>query len=53
MAFACLASLAIFAGGLAAWSTIMWYKGSRGPRDRKKVRKAVKKEPKEALEQLA
>lgn len=53
MTFACLASLAIFASGLAAWSTVMWYKG-RGPRDRKRVKKLAEEKPKEALaEQLA
>ena len=53
VAFACLGGLAVFAGGLAAWSTIIWYKG-RGPQDRKRVRKVVEIEAKEALvEQLA
>ncbi len=54
MALACLASLGIFAGGLAAWSAIVWYKG-RGPRERKRAKKVVVEgEPKEALaEQLA
>ncbi len=55
MAFACLASLGIFAGGLATWSAIMWYKG-RGPRERRRVRKIAveEEEHKEALtEQLA
>jgi hypothetical protein len=45
MAFACLANLAIFAGGLVALSTLSWYKG-RGPQERKRVRKVV-------VEQLA
>jgi len=50
---ACLAGLA-YAGGLATWSTIRWYK-SRGPRDKKRVRKvAEEQEYNEALaEQLA
>ena len=42
MAFACLASVAIFAGGLVALSALSWYKG-RGPQDRKKVREILKK----------
>jgi hypothetical protein len=51
MALACLASLGIFAGGLAAWSAIMWYKG-RGPRERKRVKKVVVEEgSKETLEE--
>jgi hypothetical protein len=54
MALACLASLGIFSGGLAAWSAIMWYKG-KGPRERKRVKKvAVEEEHKETFaEQLA
>lgn len=53
MAFVCLASLSIFAGGLPAWSAIMWYKG-RGPRDRKRVGKLEKRDSREEpLEQLA
>jgi hypothetical protein len=54
MAFACLASLAIFAGGLVALSTLSWYKG-RGPQDRKQARKVVEQDTKEEalVEQLA
>jgi len=48
--FACLASLALFAGGLVALS---WYK-SRRPEHRKQLRKVVKQDVKEAVaEQLA
>lgn len=51
MALACLASLGIFAGGLAAWSVITWYKG-RGPGERRQVKKVVvEEETKEALEE--
>jgi hypothetical protein len=50
MAFACLASLAVFAGGLVALS---WYK-SRRPEHRRRVRKVVEQDVKEApVEQLA
>lgn len=52
MAYACLAGLALSADGLAAWSAIMYYKG-RGPRDRKRVRKAAEQEPKEATVETA
>jgi hypothetical protein len=53
MALACLASIGIFAGGLAAWSAIRQYK-SRGPRKKKQVKTVVEEEPKEILaEQLA
>ena len=53
MAFACLAGLGVLAGGLAAWSAVTWYKG-RGPRNRKRVKRVVQEEAKEALvEQLA
>ena len=52
MTLACLASIGIFAGGLAAWSAVRRYK-SRGPRKKKQV-KTVEEEPKEILaEQLA
>ncbi len=49
-----LAGAAAFAGGLATWSMVNWYKG-RGSRDKKRVRKvAEKQEYNEALaEQLA
>jgi hypothetical protein len=51
--FACLVGLA-FAGGLAAWSTINWYKG-RESRNKKRIRKvAEEQEYNEAIaEQLA
>jgi hypothetical protein len=51
MAFACLASLAVFAGGLVALS---WYK-SRRPEHRSRVRKVVDQDVKEEapVEQLA
>ena len=53
MAFACLAGLGIFAGGLVAMSALSWYKG-RGPRERKRARNVAEQESKEALvEQLA
>jgi len=53
MTIACLAGLA-FAGELAAWSTIMWYK-NKGPKEKKRIKRAVaEEEPNEALvEQLA
>jgi len=38
MTFACLAGVAAFGGGLAAWSMIRRYK-DRGSRDKKRVRK--------------
>jgi cation transport regulator ChaB len=51
MALACLAGLGIFAGGLAAWSAIMWYK-DKGHREREPAME--EEEHKEALaEQLA
>jgi len=51
MTLACLAGLGIFAGGLAAWSAIIYYKG-RGPRERKRARKVlVEEKPKEAVEE--
>jgi hypothetical protein len=50
MTFACLASVAVFAGGLVA---IGWYK-SRRPEHRKRVRKIVEQDVKVAVaEQLA
>jgi predicted MFS family arabinose efflux permease len=42
MTFACLAGVAA-ACGLAAWSTISWYKG-RGSRDEKRVRKVAEQQ---------
>jgi hypothetical protein len=50
MTFACLAGLAVFAGGLVALS---WYK-SRRPEYRKRVKKVIEQDVKEAVaEQLA
>ena len=51
MALACLASIGIFAGGLAALSVIARYKG-KGPRERRRVKKGVvEEETKEVLEE--
>jgi hypothetical protein len=51
MTLACLASLGIFAGGLAAWSVIARYKG-KGPRERRRGKKGVvEEETKEVLEE--
>ncbi len=53
MVYVCLTSLAILASGLTALFTLSWFEGGWGPRHRKRVKRVVEEEPKEApVEQL-
>jgi hypothetical protein len=52
MAAACLASIAIFAGGMAALYGLDWYKNRRG-QNRKLTKKLVVEEEQPIAEQFA